>query len=130
LITPDGGQRLQQLNNVIARLQQNTTRNQEDLRRLRDLTIPQIQQRIAQLQEGMVSLPELQNRIEALEIQSNATSSSSGDIRNTGRVMREIRRLTVRVNVLKARLEADECENNPCQHGGTCIDGYLQYKCL
>lgn len=26
-------------------------------------------------------------------------------------------------------LGVDECASDPCQHGGTCTDGHLSYKC-
>lgn len=26
-------------------------------------------------------------------------------------------------------LGVDECASDPCQHGGTCIDGHLSYEC-
>lgn len=29
-----------------------------------------------------------------------------------------------------AALETDECATGPCNHGGTCIDGYKKFQCL
>ena len=27
-------------------------------------------------------------------------------------------------------LETDECQSNPCQNGGTCIDGVYNFTCV
>ena len=28
------------------------------------------------------------------------------------------------------QIDIDECEGDPCQNGGTCVDGVAEYTCL
>lgn len=38
-------------------------------------------------------------------------------------------RLVVIVDYCSCQYEIDECESNPCQNGGTCIDGLASFYC-
>lgn len=37
--------------------------------------------------------------------------------------------LTLTVVISHSFTDVDDCRSNPCQHGGTCIDGHFSYTC-
>ncbi|XP_071514687.1 cubilin-like [Panulirus ornatus] len=129
LITPDGSQRLQELNTQLTQIQQSNTETQQAIQGLTDQIVPQIQQNVRSLQAGVASLPTLQDRVEALESQANITGISGGSSLSRGS-QRALRILRRRLRSLMSRLAVDECGSGPCQHGGTCIDGFRRYTCL
>ncbi|XP_045623432.1 cubilin [Procambarus clarkii] len=130
LVTPDGGQHLQNINDVLTRLQQEATQRQQAIRNLEERTVPRIQESVAHLQGAVASLPEVQNRLQALESQVNTNDSTTDDSNTSRSVRRDIRKLKRDVNQLKSRLLLDECESGPCRNGGTCIDGFQKFHCL
>ncbi|ROT61409.1 putative cubilin-like isoform X1 [Penaeus vannamei] len=130
LITPEGGQRLQQINTVIQNLQQASTEAASARQDLVDRVIPGLRQDVTQLQTGIVGLPQLRDRIEALEAQVNGSdiSDSSGPLSASD--SSTIRRIKRNLRRLNARLQVNECASGPCLNGATCIDGYMSYTCL
>ncbi|XP_042234787.1 cubilin-like [Homarus americanus] len=130
LVTPAGREHLQNLNNLITNLQQSSAQKQQAIRELSEQIVPEIRQNIAQLQSGVSSLPNLQDRVEALEARSNSSVISLGGLSSSRMMMRAVRNLRRQVTRLRRAVSLDECSSGPCQHGGTCIDGYLTYTCL
>ncbi|XP_047482510.1 LOW QUALITY PROTEIN: cubilin-like [Penaeus chinensis] len=130
LITPEGGQRLQQINTVIQNLQQASTEAASARQDLTERVIPGLRQDVTQLQTGIVGLPQLRDRIEALEAQFNGSDISGSSEIVSASDSSTIRKMKRNLRRLNARLQMNECASGPCRNGGTCIDGYMSYTCL
>nr|XP_045623329.1 multimerin-1-like [Procambarus clarkii] len=130
LVTPDGGQHLQNINDGLTRLQQEATQRQQAIRNLEERIVPRIQESVAYLQGAIASLSEVQNRLQALESQVNTNDSTTEDSNTSRSVRRDIRKLKRDVDQLNSRLLLDECESGPCRNGGTCIDSFQKFRCL
>ncbi|BES95605.1 calcium ion Hypothetical protein [Nesidiocoris tenuis] len=80
----------------------------------------------------------LSKRLELIEDIVNNRNTSSFPTRNSRNGMRRsIQLLTAKVNRLardirlfRILVETDECASDPCQHGGTCLDGFNNFHCL
>ncbi|XP_022107899.1 cubilin-like isoform X2 [Acanthaster planci] len=59
----------------------------------------------------------LKTRVSALENQG------------TGNLETRVATLEQQVQMLTNNLNSNDCQNNPCQHGGTCINLYQGYQC-
>ncbi|MPC09286.1 Cubilin [Portunus trituberculatus] len=132
LMTPESSrQRLQQLNTLLASLQQTTSQTQLSLQDVTQQMLPTLQQTVAGLSVEVNSLPELRNRLQALEIRINGTTTSTGTVNITsGNYLATLTTLQREVFQIKSQLMVDECASGPCRNGGICIDGYLKFTCL
>ncbi|XP_045117385.1 cubilin-like [Portunus trituberculatus] len=131
-MTPESSrQRLQQLNTLLASLQQTTSQTQLSLQDVTQQMLPTLQQTVAGLSVEVNSLPELRNRLQALEIRINGTTTSTGTVNITsGNYLATLTTLQREVFQIKSQLMVDECASGPCRNGGICIDGYLKFTCL
>ena len=78
------------------------------VRSLIDHEVPQINNRLAELEENVRDLDDLQNRIETLEEVANATSSGSGGSGGSSGVTRNnIRNLNQKVSISTSRFQRD-----------------------
>ncbi|XP_068206241.1 LOW QUALITY PROTEIN: cubilin-like, partial [Palaemon carinicauda] len=130
LATPDGAQRIQNLLTRLDQLQQSSTTDLQRIQELSDTIVPQIRQTIADVQDQISGLPDLEDRIAALEIQVNTSQSLGGGGSLSPSFRRNFRRVKRNLRQLKTDLLINECASGPCQHGGTCIDGFKRYTCI
>ncbi|KAK2582771.1 hypothetical protein KPH14_005036 [Odynerus spinipes] len=125
----------------VALAAQNATRLMERLRAGYLVQVENNLERLTNLVEGPTGL---QRRITMLEgtgetnstiRPSNRQSSALGyaadsvarsSIRRTNE---RIRRLEDKVRGIVAKLKENDCQSNPCQNGGTCLDLYDGYQC-
>ena len=42
----------------------------------------------------------------------------------------QVRVTFVEVDFITILTETNECQSNPCQNGGTCVDGVYKFTCL
>lgn len=68
-------------------------------------------------------------RLTRLETRLNSSGLSGFRNGSLLAVNRRIRQLETKVNLLFARLNADNCSSNPCKNGGQCWNTFGGYMC-
>ncbi|KAJ8670094.1 hypothetical protein QAD02_001353 [Eretmocerus hayati] len=80
-------------------------------------------QRLSRIVEGPNGLVRKLSSLESYDPMLN----SSNHVKPTSET--ELRRLESKVRTIVSKLRADDCASDPCQNGGTCIDGYESFHC-
>lgn len=78
--------------------------------------------------EVQSSLTSLESRLSRLESRVTSIFRILGSDDDAG-LRRKVQSLETTVHTLQQLLTTNECQSNPCQNGGTCVDSYNSFLC-